>query len=62
MACSSASPEGQSATIIVDLPNEYAMFDALYDTWQLTKDYPSVTPVVVAEGLNHGPRPSTSIG
>jgi hypothetical protein len=25
------------------------MFEALYSTWQLTKNYPSVTPVVGAE-------------
>ncbi len=39
----------RSVTIIVDLPNEDAMFEALYATWQLTKSYPSVTPVVSTE-------------
>lgn len=39
----------RSLTIIVDLPNEDGMFEALYDTWLITKSYPSVTPVVGAE-------------
>jgi hypothetical protein len=39
----------RSVTIIVDVPNEDAMFEALYDTWQITKSYPAVTPVVGAE-------------
>lgn len=39
----------RSATIIVDLPNEDAMFEALYDTWMLSKNYPSVTPIVGVE-------------
>jgi len=39
----------RSVTVIVDLPNEDAMFEALYDTWQITKSYPAVTPVVGAD-------------
>ena len=41
----------RAVTIIVGLPNEDGMFEALYSTWQLTKNYPSVTPVVGAEEL-----------
>ena len=32
-------------TVIVDVPNEDAMFEALYATWELGKTYPTVTPV-----------------
>ena len=32
-------------TIIVDVPNEDAMFEALHSTWVLTKSYPKVWPV-----------------
>ena len=39
----------RAVTIIVDVPNEGSMFEALYDTWQLTNSYPAVTPVVSAE-------------
>ena len=39
----------RAVTIIVDVPNEDAMFEVLYDTWQITKSYPAVTPVVGAE-------------
>ena len=39
----------RAVTIIVDLPNEDGMFEALYSTWQLTKSYPAVTPAVGAE-------------
>lgn len=39
----------RSVTIIVDLPNEDAMFEVLYETWQITKSYPAVTPIVGAE-------------
>ena len=39
----------RSVTIIVDLPNEDGMFEPLYDTWQITKTYPAVTPIVGAE-------------
>ena len=35
-------------TVIVDVPNEDAMFEALYATWVLGKVYPSVTPVAEA--------------
>ena len=36
----------RSVSIIVDLPNEDGMFEALFDTWNITKSYPTVTPVV----------------
>ena len=39
----------RAVSIVVDVPNEDAMFEALYDTWLLTKSYPSVTPVVSGE-------------
>ena len=39
----------RSATIIVDVPDEDAMFEALYDTWMLSNSYPSVTPVLGVE-------------
>ncbi len=39
----------RSVTIIVDVPNEDALFEAIYSTWQLTKNYPTVTPVMGAE-------------
>ena len=39
----------RSATIIVDVPNEDAIFEALYDTWLLVERYPKVTPVVSVE-------------
>jgi len=32
-------------TIIVDVPNEDAMFEALHSTWVLTKSYPNIWPV-----------------
>ena len=32
--------------VIVDVPNEDAMFEALHSTWVLTKSYPEVLPVV----------------
>lgn len=39
----------RSATIIVDVPNEDSMFEALYETWLLAKNYPTVTPVLTVE-------------
>ena len=39
----------RAVTITVDVPNEDAMFEALYDTWVITKSYPSVSPVADAE-------------
>ena len=35
----------RAITIIVDVPNEDAIFEALHNMWVLTKDYPDVTPV-----------------
>jgi len=35
----------RAVTVIVDVPNEDAMFEALHNMWVLTKDYPDVTPV-----------------
>ena len=39
----------RSVTIIVDVPNEDAFFEALHATWVLTKDYPDVTPVATVD-------------
>jgi hypothetical protein len=39
----------RAVTIIVDVPNEDAMWEALHSTWVLTKSYPTVWPVVDAE-------------
>jgi hypothetical protein len=36
----------RSITIVLDVPNEDAMFEALHATWVLTNDYPDVSPVV----------------
>ncbi|MFQ5933286.1 MAG: hypothetical protein ACE5KI_01425 [Dehalococcoidia bacterium] len=36
-------------TVILDVPNEDAFFEALHATWVLTKDYPQVWPVASAE-------------
>ncbi len=35
----------RAITIIVDVPNEDALFEALHFTWILAKDYPEVWPV-----------------
>ena len=35
----------RAVTIVVDLPNEDAMFEALHATWVFTKSYPDVWPV-----------------
>ena len=39
----------RAITIIVDVPNEDAMFEALHATWVLTEDYPDVSPVADAQ-------------
>jgi hypothetical protein len=39
----------RAVTIIVDVPNENAMFEAVHATWVLTKDYPEVWPVAGAD-------------
>lgn len=39
----------RAITIIVDVPNEDVMFDALHATWVLAEDYPDVSPVVDVE-------------
>ena len=39
----------RAVTIIVDVPNEDAFFEALHTTWVVTKSYPVVSPVVSAE-------------
>lgn len=36
----------RAITIIVDVPNEDAMFEALHATWVLFSSYPEVWPVV----------------
>jgi len=38
----------RAVTVIVDVPNEDAMFEALHATWVATEDYPDVSPVVDA--------------
>ena len=39
----------RAATIIVDVPNEDAIFEALHCTWMLAGDYPEVWPVTGVE-------------
>ena len=39
----------RAVTIIVDVPNEDAMFEALHTTWVVAKSYPTVSPVVGAD-------------
>jgi hypothetical protein len=39
----------RAVTIVVDVPNEDAMFEALHATWVLTRDYPDVWPVAGAD-------------
>ena len=39
----------RAITIIVDVPNEDAFFEALHATWVVTLDYPDVSPVASAE-------------
>ncbi len=39
----------RAVTIIVDVPNEDAMFEAIHNTWLVAKDYPDVSPVVGAD-------------
>jgi hypothetical protein len=39
----------RAVTIIVDVPNEDAMFEALHASWVLAKDYPEVWPVASVE-------------
>ena len=38
----------RAVTIVVDLPNEDAMFEALHATWLLGSTYPDVWPVADA--------------
>ncbi len=35
----------RAVTIILDVPNEDAMFEAMHSTWVLTKSYPDIWPV-----------------
>jgi hypothetical protein len=35
----------RAVTVIVDVPNEDAMFEAIHSTWVLTKSYPDIWPV-----------------
>lgn len=39
----------RAVTIIVDVPNEDAMFEALHFSWGLMEDYPEVSPVASVE-------------
>lgn len=39
----------RAMTMIVDVPNEDALFEALHATWVLTRSYPDVAPVVSGE-------------
>ena len=41
----------RALTVIVDVPNEDAMFEALLATWITTKSYPRISPVVSMEEL-----------
>jgi len=38
----------RSVTVIVDVPNEDAMFEALHTTWVIAESYPDVRPVADA--------------
>jgi hypothetical protein len=38
----------RAATIILDVPNEDAMFELLHDAWVMTNSYPEVWPVADA--------------
>jgi hypothetical protein len=38
-------------TVIVDVANEDAMFEALHATWRNTKSYPDVWPVADLDGF-----------
>jgi hypothetical protein len=35
----------RAATIIVDVPNEDGMFEAIHQTWEITRSYPEIWPV-----------------
>ena len=35
----------RAITIILDVPNEDAMFEAMHSTWVLAKSYPDIWPV-----------------
>jgi hypothetical protein len=35
----------RTVTIILDVPNEDAMFEVIHRTWVLTKSYPDIWPV-----------------
>ncbi len=35
----------RAVTIILDVPNEDAMFEAIHSTWVLAKSYPEILPV-----------------
>ena len=35
----------RAVTIILDVPNEDAMFEAMHSTWVLAKSYPDIWPV-----------------
>lgn len=39
----------RAITVIVDVPNEDAMFEALHATWVFAKTYPDVWPVASME-------------
>ena len=39
----------RAVAIVVDVPNEDAMFEALYDTWLLVRTYPTISPVVTGD-------------
>ena len=39
----------RAITIIVDVPNEDALFEPLHNMWVLTNDYPEVWPVADVE-------------
>ena len=36
----------RAVTVVVDVPNEDAFFEALHATWVVTRSYPDVWPVV----------------
>lgn len=36
----------RSVTVIVDVPNEDAMFEAVFETWTTVEEYADINPVV----------------
>ena len=41
----------RAVTVIVDVPNEDSMFEAIHHTWLVTRNYPEIWPVADLEGF-----------